>query len=179
MKIFSPILLFSIIISATWLSCKRGGEEDPPQPVNCESVNPLVFKKGSGKLALPDAFTPNDDGKNDIFQPVFDSLDINDYSMSISLGPNLIFSSNNIANGWAGRNSSGATCQPGRYAVNIRFRIAEGVVKDTCNYVTLLATKPATNCILTHGINYSFADQIDPANPDKGFVRTTSEIICP
>lgn len=51
---------------------------------------------------IPTAFTPNGDGKNDIFKPVFAGL-VTECSFSIynRLGQK-IFSSNNIANGWDG-----------------------------------------------------------------------------
>ena len=163
------------------MSCKKKGDDDStPEPFHCESGAPIVLKEGSGKLTLPDAFTPNGDGKNDIFRPVFTGIDENNYELLITLGSNnkLIFKSTNILQGWTGTADEGAACEPGRYALTIRFRTTEGIVKDTCNYITLLATDPVKNCILTHGFTYHFGDEIDVQYPDKGCLNTTAEVIC-
>lgn len=54
-----------------------------------------------GKVELPNAFTPNGDGKNDIFMPI--SKSVKTFKMEIfNRWGELVFSTNDINNGWNG-----------------------------------------------------------------------------
>jgi hypothetical protein len=63
------VLLFQLT------ACKA---QDPvnvdPNPVYeaCCGAEPVEFSEGKGYVYVPNMFTPNRDGRNDVFQPVFD-----------------------------------------------------------------------------------------------------------
>ncbi len=71
---------------------------------NCGlKTDEIVVTKGACKIYIPSGFTPNNDGKNDIFKASFGE-NVTSFSMSIfnRWGQN-IFNSNNIARGWDGK----------------------------------------------------------------------------
>jgi gliding motility-associated-like protein len=54
-------------------------------------------------LYIPNAFTPNNDGKNDIFRPFGSDIELTAFTMSIyNRWGKLLFNTNNINNGWDG-----------------------------------------------------------------------------
>lgn len=75
-------------------------------------------------MGLPNAFSPNGDGLNDIFLPVIPSdCDlVRHYEMSVyNRYGERIFTSQNIGKGWDGRYSNGDPADAGTYFYNIYF----------------------------------------------------------
>jgi gliding motility-associated-like protein len=61
-----------------------------------------VLRRSDCRLFIPDIFTPNNDGKNDVFK-IGETATLNDFSMRIyNRWGQRIFESNNIATGWNG-----------------------------------------------------------------------------
>ena len=90
---------------------------------NKDSVTVLFTKEGEQRLFVPSAFTPNNDGINDVFKPVFIGA-APKYSFSIfNRWGQLLFKTNNPSTGWDGR--FGPTLQPG--GVFVYYITAEGV----------------------------------------------------
>jgi gliding motility-associated-like protein len=60
---------------------------------------------GDGSLAFPTAFTPNNDGKNDIFLPiVIGDMSTSNYTMSIYNRWGMqVFTTKNLRDGWNGK----------------------------------------------------------------------------
>jgi gliding motility-associated-like protein len=60
-----------------------------------------------GKLSMPSAFTPNGDGKNDVFQipPSYRFIKVDEFSVFNRFGQK-VFSTQNVASGWDGRINS-------------------------------------------------------------------------
>src|SRR5665647_313606 len=88
-------------------------------------------------LWLPNAFTPNKDGLNDVFRPIFPAPVLN-YRMQIwnRLGL-LVFESTNYAIGWDGKFKS--EFQPvGVYVYIITFKDIDGVYEKKTGIVSLL-----------------------------------------
>ena len=76
-------------------------------------------------LFVPDAFTPNGDGPNDVFQPTF-GCPPTEYGFFIfDRWGNLIFQSTNPSDGWDG-NSNGQYMQVGVYVWRIKCRFYPG-----------------------------------------------------
>ncbi len=84
----------------------------------CDSIAVLEVQwRVDRELAyLPNAFSPNDDGLNDLFLPNLEQLKFQQYQLRIfDRWGNLVFSSQNPAAGWDGR-FRGKVCPPGVYA---------------------------------------------------------------
>ena len=64
-------------------------------------------------IIIPNVFSPNGDGKNDLFQVVgnFTKLDVKIYNRY----GQLIYKSIQLNEGWNGRTTAGALCTPGTY----------------------------------------------------------------
>jgi gliding motility-associated-like protein len=79
------------------------------------------------KLAMPNSFTPNGDGKNDLFRiPASVGLQLKEFAVFSRWG-NKIFSTNNIGQGWDGA-SNGTVCPPGTYVWFINGSTKDGPV---------------------------------------------------
>lgn len=87
-------------------------------------------------LFVPDAFTPDGDGLNDVFRAK--GNDIHDFSMRIhSRSGNLIFESNDINQGWDGR-INGSVAETGIYFYTISFVDSMNKKHNLSGHVTLL-----------------------------------------
>ena len=71
-------------------------------------------------IYTPNAFTPNNDGINDVFLPVINGFDPEKFSMFIfDRWGNLVFESLNLNVGWNGLSSKNEECQSGVYVYKI------------------------------------------------------------
>ena len=178
MKTIILTTLAFAIFCLGFLACNKSSDSGPNLQ-SCAANSPLIFQSGTSRVILPDAFTPNADGHNDVYRPITVDVDSVDFSMSIIQGGDaVIFQTHDMVSGWRGQTISGVNASPGRYEVDIKFRTQSGLIKDTCNFVTLLGTNTSItpNCVITNGNTYHLEDQIDPA---QGFTRPTQEISCP
>lgn len=91
---------------------------------------PLVF--------VPNAFSPNGNGLNDVFLPSTGFVDIVDYSFGVynRWGENL-FQTSDRNEGWDGK-YAGKKCEPGTYVWILTFKTASGQYIDIKGIVTLL-----------------------------------------
>ncbi len=85
---------------------------------------------------IPNAFTPNDDTKNDEFRVL--GANIFDYHIIIfnRLG-NKVYESKNVDRGWNGENPDGRIIE-GVYTYVIRFRDIDGERQERYGYITLM-----------------------------------------
>jgi len=118
-------------------------------------------------IAMPTAFTPNGDGRNDLFRVLSDSLTDASFLLTI-YRPNgtIIFETNNHTTGWDGYDSSGVLGTDYQYGVSLRYTNMHGVVVDTCSRVFLLHTNATLGCIIDTVADkpyYKFADMYDLA----------------
>ncbi|MGG9960568.1 gliding motility-associated C-terminal domain-containing protein [Ferruginibacter sp. SUN106] len=82
----------------------------------------IIVKPGVCQLYIPSAFTPNNDGKNDIFKPGYGD-NIVSYSIEIyNRWGEKVFTSNQINKGWDGK-FKGVLQPAGVYAWLIRYRV--------------------------------------------------------
>ena len=104
---------------------------DSLQSVSNEVCIPIAFR-----LFVPNAFSPNEDGINDLFMPV--GIFIKDYNMQIyNRWGEKIFESNDIHQGWDGKYKNDY-CPAGVYVYQIVVRTAEGKNKKVTGSVHLL-----------------------------------------
>ena len=71
-------------------------------------------------FVMPSAFTPNDDGLNDVFKPVYEGVEVAQYLMMIyDRAGRLVFKSTNPTVGWDGRDMNGLEMPSGVYVYYI------------------------------------------------------------
>lgn len=91
-------------------------------------------------LYIPNAFTPDGNGKNDIFQPKGVGIDEHNYKMYIfDRWGEIIFTSDEFSKGWDGKvKGSSKTAEQGVYVYKIIVKDLEGTVHPYVGHVTCL-----------------------------------------
>ena len=105
-----------------------------------DSTTQLIQVKGDVLYYVPNAFTPDGDEHNNMFNPIFTSgFDPLSYQFDVyDRWGELIFSSQNPQIGWDGYLNF-VKCQEGMYAYNIRFTVSKtGEYKSITGHVNLL-----------------------------------------
>lgn len=91
---------------------------------------PLVF--------VPNAFTPNNNGNNDVFIPSTGFIDVVDYRFAVfDRWGEEIFITNDRWTGWDGKIGT-KKCEPGVYVWSLTFKAASGQYIDMVGTVTLI-----------------------------------------
>jgi gliding motility-associated-like protein len=92
--------------------------------VNYDSVR-LYYVNCCGSIFVPNAFSPNGDGKNDVFQPTFNEVKFEKYVFQVfNRFGQKIFETNNMNESWDGR-VKGSTCDIGTYYYLIKTNCFE------------------------------------------------------
>ncbi|MCX7697321.1 MAG: PKD domain-containing protein, partial [Bacteroidales bacterium] len=101
--------------------------------------NRIIVKSTSGQY-IPSAFSPNNDGVNDIFKPSGFNIDWTEYTMYIfDRWGNQIFETHSIDIGWDGRvNGQGEIVQQDVYVYKIILKDIYGVEHVFYGHVTLI-----------------------------------------
>jgi gliding motility-associated-like protein len=107
------------------------------------SITKLIEVKNDYSVFIPNSFTPNYDGKNDIFKPVFSSfgIDSKNYRMEIyDRWGHLVFSTTELNSGWDGSadNQNDLAAKQETYVYKIQFKDMEGTVHHREGYLLLL-----------------------------------------
>lgn len=91
------------------------------------------------KALMPNVFTPNNDGVNDIIKPIFEHVGmVSDYSYTIyDRSGALVFSSTDPTRGWDGFINS-RKAEVGVYVYNLKYRAPNGRYHSTNGNITLL-----------------------------------------
>ncbi|MES2566193.1 MAG: gliding motility-associated C-terminal domain-containing protein [Bacteroidota bacterium] len=100
----------------------------------------LVEIKPDFALYIPNAFTPDENGKNDVFQPMGVGIDEENYRMDIfdRWGEN-IFTSNNFRKGWDGSVKGGSKmATQGVYIYKLQVTDLQGVKHPYVGHVTVI-----------------------------------------
>jgi len=95
---------------------------------NCTWDTFAVVKSGCDTLFMPNAFTPNGDGKNDFIRPVFGSSMGEVNFMVYNRFGQKVFESVGPTKGWDGR-MGGSAQPPGSYAYIIKYKSISGIGK--------------------------------------------------
>lgn len=104
---FSMVVIPDEIQSAD----KGSKSEEVPEPVVEEEANPFF---------IPNAFTPNGDGDNDVWRPVIPEL--SDYKLCIyNRWGELLFTTNQTAQGWEGNSLRGKDVEAGMYIWELSY----------------------------------------------------------
>ena len=96
-----------------------------------------VYYEMKYNLYIPNSFTPNNDGINDIFLPVI-NIDSN-YKFSIfNRWGGIIFETSDVSEGWNGSSSDGVALKADVYVYRIVYRDPKREVKEIIGHVNLL-----------------------------------------
>jgi gliding motility-associated-like protein len=88
---------------------------------NCKSADAVTILWGDGSFYLPNAFTPNGDGLNDVFKPIENYDLVRTYQLTIySRWGELMFETSDISQGWDGT-FKGKPVPGGSYVYRIVF----------------------------------------------------------
>ncbi len=100
------------------------------------SANVRIFVRSCKIVVMPDAFTPNNDGKNDLLHPLGSGIVEVEYSIYNRWGQ-LMFTSKDLNHGWDGKYNG--TPQPGGvYAWKLSATLDDGGTVDEHGNVTLI-----------------------------------------
>jgi gliding motility-associated-like protein len=106
----------------------------------CSAVDSeYVYIEPDFSFFAPNAFTPNGDGKNDVFYGYGEGIDNTSFEMLVyDRWGNLIFKSNDLNRGWDGRNNSGPLCQIDTYVWQVRFNDLTGNPHKYMGHINLI-----------------------------------------
>lgn len=106
--------------------------------IGCKAEDGLFIKVYEGpEYYLPNAFTPNGDGLNDIFRPIPSGMKSTEYFRIYNRAGQLVFQTNKWLEGWDGK-YKGRDALQGTYVWMIRGRDANGSLVEKKGTVILL-----------------------------------------
>lgn len=107
-----------------------------------DQITKYVVVKNEHGVYIPNSFTPNDDGLNDEFIPVFSpyGLDLSTFQMEIfDRWGELLFTTKDFKMGWTGaKNNSGDVLKQDVYVYKVRYRDAEKKIYTRTGHVSLI-----------------------------------------
>jgi gliding motility-associated-like protein len=166
-------------------SCNESEDSPTANHLECPAdPAPVKGYGGRGSIVMPNAFSPNGDGKNDVFHIVQkDTLAVRSIVMRIvAADGTLIATVSRSIDGWDGYDRSKGKYYPaGKYRVDYGIVMHGGSGTDvainghTC--IKLYGTD-TTGCLIRQGnpAEDVFADQVDPAT--SNVIYSTAERIC-
>ncbi len=96
----------------------------------------LIEEDCLGDILLPNSFTPNNDGVNEIFSAIGNL--VSSFEMNIfNRWGQLVFSSNSILSGWDGT-MNGCAQQEGIYVCKLKYSIRNGEIKEKTGRLLLM-----------------------------------------
>ena len=110
-------------------SYTRGGQGFSQSNTTCISVTP--------KILMPNAFTPNDDGRNDIIKPVLTFIPQKYVFQVFDRWGSQIFSTQNPDEGWDGSVNGGGKASEGVYIYYILLTTTKGIEVEQRGEITL------------------------------------------
>ena len=159
-------LLF-YLIPALLMSCKKS---DTSNPIKCNGVETDTSGTGdNGRVFMPNAFSPNGDGLNDLIRPLTQNISSIEFVVYDG-NSQVVFSTTTIGEGWS-TTASVNTLTLYYFKVN--------VITSANHYIKLCGQLTKLTCLPPgfHLNMYRFEDQLTPA----GFTGITNENpgVCP
>jgi gliding motility-associated-like protein len=116
-------------------------------PEGCSSEKTrYVEVKNDFEVYIPNSFSPNYDGINDKFAPIFTPYGLNEKSFEMEIFDrwgHLVYRTTDVSRGWDGtfQNKGDTPLKEGVYVFRIRFRDLEGKAHQKSGTVSMLAGK--------------------------------------
>jgi len=96
MKLIFPAILFLTV--ALFSNCTKSGA--PINHINCDGlVTDTLGSNDSGRIYIPNAFTPNGDGLNEIYRPFTQNIDSIEFTI-YDENNTVVFTSKLLGDGW-------------------------------------------------------------------------------
>lgn len=159
-QVKKSVLLLFATLPLFW-GCSKDDDFQTTWKCNIEEQN--LPEGDSARLFLPNAFTPNGDGLNDIFVPIYTGITHITFTVYDTDG-NVLFKTTELNKGWDGLSKSGEPYTICHYAVE--------AVSEAGNRLARCGSAYRLMCV-PQGIlrdNLIFSDQFDPAMP-SGYLR--------
>ncbi len=123
----------------------------------------LTYENENNLVSLANAFSPNNDGVNDLYFILFQNLEVgssNIYDVNGNLINNIPFEGNLWT--WDGLNSSGNLTAGGQYVIQLQAIFSNGDTVDLCQNITVLYNnETGENCLNADSTNLIFPSQFD------------------
>jgi gliding motility-associated-like protein len=108
-----------------------------------DEVTQIVEIKNDFGVYIPNTFTPNDDGVNDVFGPVFTpyGLDAKTFEMEIfDRWGSSLYRTKDVTKGWNGtiQNKGAEPLKEEVYVYKMKYKDLNGVIYNKLGYVTLM-----------------------------------------
>ncbi len=162
-----PVMKRSLVLAtAVFLFSSCNKDEDFLPSWQCNLQEQELPAGDSAKLFLPNAFTPNGDGLNDIFVPQYSGMTNINFTVFDNQG-NILFKTSELDKGWDGLSKAGEQYTIIRYAVEAVSRSGNRVARCGSAYRLLCIPKGVSRA------NLIFGDQYDPSFP-VGYLLGTS-----
>lgn len=163
MKLIFPVVLMVFI--GFFSGCSK---YDPVTQINCDGlITDTLGSNDSGRIYIPNAFTPNGDGLNEIYRPI--TLNIDSIQFTIYDENNtVVFFSDLLGDGWL---PPPPTLPIKRYYYKIQATTNNNKKIGVCGHVyvlTCFSTDPPKNF-------YYFEDMLT----GNGFTAPTAETLSP
>ena len=172
---------FSVFILS---SCKKSSNDNAAIVASLSKTcaHPIAgLHADSMLITLPTAFTPNGDGRNDLYHIIKTSGTLSNFQMTIyQLDGTQVFQFTDPNGSWLGKDQNGNACTNYKYYVKLKFTTSHNTTIDTGTFVYLLQKDPSKGCIHTveaDKASYTFEDQTDPYT--GGTPAPTGENLCP
>jgi len=102
------------------------------------SLSNIVCVAVPAAVRIPNAFTPNSDGLNDTFKPVFDFTP-DEYLLKIfDRNGNILFQTTNSSDTWNGTDMKGHLVLQGTYVYYLRYKVQSQSVKELRGTISVL-----------------------------------------
>ena len=106
-----------------------------------DSASQCVTVLGESIISIPNVFTPNNDGSNDVFEVTWTGLTGLECKIYDRWGV-MIYEWNGLTGKWDGRTTSGKPATDGVYYWIVTATTQQGQVKELSGFVHLLSAKP-------------------------------------
>jgi len=109
-----------------------------PFGVQGESISNISCVTYVPQILVPNAFTPNNDGRNDVVKPVIEVIP-EGYSFSVyDRFGNMVFQTNSYTEGWNGQTAFGKKAMAGVYLYLLSVQLADGTEVTQNGSITVI-----------------------------------------
>lgn len=178
-----------LLITVCFWACNKPNNTTPPSSVapqkgdtlTCSGCKENIISKAGASVYynIPNSFTPNGDGKNDIFRMLHKGINNTAFNITILNSiQDTVATIKSPMNSWDGRDKNGNYLPAGDYPTRVYFTTINNDTIESSICVSIMQYN-TSKCIPVNGKKYCFEDQLDHLGTISGIAYQTSENICP